>query len=522
MAIKLFGFTFGKDEEEISNKVIPENLDGSVEISGITGYASGGAFGTYVDLEGTVGSESDLIKKYREMIINPECDSAVADIINEAIVSGRNTRSITLNLDNLNVDDEIKKVILKEFDNILLLLDFENEGYDIFKRWYVDGRLYYQIVVDEKNPKKGFNQLKYIDALKIKKIREIKSDKNNVNAPKKIIEYYIYQEKGLKNGTTTTEKSIKITVDSIAYCHSGIHDSERKQVLSHLHKAIKPLNQLRMAEDAVVIYRIARSPERRIFYVDTGNLPKIKAEQYVRELMNKYKNRLVYDSNTGELRDDRKHMTMLEDYWMPRREGGRGTEVNTLPGGQNLGEIEDILYFQRNLYKALNVPISRLESGTGFTLGRATEISRDELKFTRFVERLRARFCLLFDDLLSKQLRLKQVLNEQDWNNIKNDIHYNFESDSHFAELKNLEIVQNRLGALRDIEPYIGKYYSNEWVRKNMLFQTEREISEQDEQIVEEQNILKAQAQEQEQNEMMQNGGAGEEQPQQPDNQGMQ
>ena len=401
MAIELFGFTIGrtqkqKEQQEKVSFTLPQSDDGAIDVAGMPG----GAYATYLDMEGATKNEADLISRYRQMSLYPECELAVDDIINEALVVDREESPVAINLENVNISPNIKEKIAVEFHEILNLLRFRDTGYDTFKKWYVDGRLYYHIIIDQNNPKKGILELRPIDSLKIKKIRQVQppKDPTNLTAIPIVDEYFAFNEEGMAN--QKIGQVVHISPDSIAYCHSGLLSEDRKLILSYLHKAIKPLNQLRMIEDAVVIYRISRAPERRIFYIDVGNLPKIKAEQYLKDIMTRYKNKMVYDASTGELRDDRKHMSMLEDYWLPRREGGRGTEISTLPGGENLGELEDVLYFQKKLYKSLNVPSSRLDQESGFVLGRAQEISRDEVKFTRFIERLRNRFGHLFNTCL--------------------------------------------------------------------------------------------------------------------------
>ena len=489
MPIDLFGFTIGRKEDKnikVQTFAEAEHEDGAMSV------ASGGIYGTYVDTEGAIKSESELINRYRDMALQAEVENAIDDISNEAIVTSKDKPSVRINVDNLNVSDNIKEKVRSEFKEISKLLDFQNLGHDLFRRWYVDGRIYYHVIIDEKNIKKGIHELRILDPRKIKKVRETsKKRQPDGTVKKQVNEFYVYNEKGIYQsqgqtfGTSFTNAAngLKISTDSIVYCHSGLLNSTRSLVLSYLHKAIKPLNQLRMIEDSLVIYRISRAPERRIFYVDVGNLPKLKAEQYMRDLMTRYKNKLVYDANTGEIRDDRKHMSMLEDYWMPRREGGRGTEISTLPGGQNLGDIEDVLYFQKKLYKSLGVPISRLESEANYTIGRATEISRDEVKFTRFVNKLQNRFSLLFDEIMERQLTLKGILSRSDWKKIRNEVFYQFESDSHFAEVKHNELMQDRLNILRDLQDYVGKYYSHEFVRKNILRQTDDEILSNDQQM---------------------------------------
>jgi len=489
MPIELFGFSIGKKEKKnvkAQTFAEPEYEDGSLTV------ASGGAYGTYVDTEGAIKSESELINRYRDMGLQAEVENAIDDIINEAIVASKEKPLVRINVDNLNVSEPIRDKIRLEFKQISKLLDLQNLGHDVFKRWYIDGRIYYHVIVDENNMEKGIHELRVLDPRKIKKIREKKNDRQPDGKTKTTVtEYYVYNQKGIYQsqgqtmGTafTSAATGLKISPDAIVYTHSGLMNSTRTLVLSYLHKAIKPLNQLRIIEDSLVIYRISRAPERRIFYVDVGNLPKLKAEQYMRDLMARYKNKLVYDAQTGEVRDDRKHMSMLEDYWMPRREGGRGTEITTLPGGANLGDIEDVLYFQKKLYKSLGVPISRLESEANYTIGRATEISRDEVKFTRFVNKLQSRFSLMFDEMMERQLTLKGIMSKDDWKNIKNEIFYEFENDSHFAEIKQSELMQDRLNILRDLQDYAGKYWSHEYIRKHILMMTDDEVKTNDEQI---------------------------------------
>jgi hypothetical protein len=483
MAIKLFGYKIGKEEDlpDVKSFAPPSDDDGAVAVSG------GGVYGIYTDLEGAIRNDADLIKRYREMAMQPECDTAIEDIVNEAIVYGDDDYPVQIMLDKLEQPESVKKKIRDEYYQIMKLLDFNNQGYDIFRRWYVDGRLYYHMMIDEKNPRQGLKEVRYIDPRKIRKVREAKKTKPTLGQTQVIQnemnEYFIYSAKGFNNDGN---QGLKIAPDSICYVHSGVTDKDGKMIVSHLHKALKPLNQLRMLEDATVIYRISRAPERRIFYIDVGNLPKMKAEQYLREIMQKYKNKLVYDAQTGEIRDDRRFQTMLEDFWLPRREGGRGTEITTLPAGQNLGEIEDVLYFQKKMYKALNVPVSRLESDNGFSLGRASEITRDELKFSKFIARLRLRFSHLFDRLLETQLLLKGICTRAEWEMIKEDISYDFINDMHFTELKEVEILKERLSILSDVDNYVGKYFSAAWVRKNVLRQTEDDIEEIDKQMEEE------------------------------------
>jgi hypothetical protein len=478
MAVQLFGFEIGRkkqqDKDEQSKTfALPPNDDGAVTIQ------SGAYYGTYVDLDGTVRNEVELITRYREMSMQPELETAIDEIVNEAIVQDDDGKAVEINDDNLKQNAAIKKKIQEEFNYILKLLNFGNMGHDIFRRWYIDGRMFYHIVIDEKSPNKGIQELRYIDPRRIRKIREIQKVKepgSGIEVIKRINEYYLYNERGIIGAHSNL--GTKIAVDSIVNVNSGLMDAKRSMVLSYLHKAIKPLNQLRMVEDAVVIYRLSRAPERRVFYVDVGNMPTVKAEQYLRDIMVKYRNKLVYDSNTGEIKDDRKHLSMLEDFWLPRREGSRGTEITTLQGGQNLGELEDVKYFEKKLYKALGVPISRLEQQQGFSLGRTTEVTRDELKFNKFVQRLRSKFSTLFDDLLRVQLVLKKVCSEDEWNEFKEEIWYDFKKDNNFTELKEAELLQNRLSVLQLIDPYVGRYYSTEWVRKKVLMMDDEEIEE--------------------------------------------
>ena len=480
----LFGFRFTriKDEKNKENFTTPTQDDGTIDVAG------GGFFGQVLDTDGRERTEQDLIRRYRDIAQQPECDSAIEDIVNEGIVSNERAQAVSIVLDQVPYPRNIKKTITNEFNSVLRLLDFDTKGHDIFRRWYIDGRLFYHKVIDKKNPKQGVQELRYIDPRRIRKVREINKDKKNgssIDIVKKINEYYIYNEKGMFSGGygAGTNEGLKISADSITYCPSGLIDQNKGHVLSHLHKAIKPVNQLRMIEDALVIYRISRAPERRIFYIDVGNLPKIKAEQYLKDVMNRYRNKLVYDASTGEIRDDRNHMSMLEDFWLPRREGGRGTEITTLPGGANLGEIEDIVYFQRKLYRSLNVPISRLEAESNFSLGRSTEITRDELKFTKFVQRLRKKFTPIFTDILKTQLVLKGVMTIEEFHNIKELISYDFLQDGHFAELKESEIMKEKLDTLSQIESYVGTFFSKKWVQNNVLRLTDTEIDDMQRQI---------------------------------------
>jgi len=476
---ELFGFKFERVKDSGSQEQFtePSSEDGAVQVAG------GGFYAQSLDTDGRQRSESDLIRRYRDIAQQPECDSAIEDIINEGIVANEKDQAVAIELDRLGYPKKIKDRIREEFDTVLELLDFDTKGHDIFRRWYVDGRLYYHKVIDVKNPKRGIQELRYIEPVKIRKVKEVsKAPKTNssVEMIKSVQEYYMYSPKGLHSGTS---EGIKISPDSITYVPSGLVDQNKGHVLSHLHKAIKPVNQLRMIEDALVIYRISRAPERRIFYIDVGNLPKVKAEQYLKDVMNRYRNKLVYDASTGEIRDDRNHMSMLEDFWLPRREGGRGTEITTLPGGSNLGEIDDITYFKQKLFRSLNVPMSRMEAEAGFSLGRSTEITRDELKFTKFVQRLRKKFTPLFTDILKSQLILKGVVTLEDWQKIHQHIQYNFLQDGHFAELKRAELLEDRINALGSIESYIGTFFSKEWVQKNVLNLTDHEIEDMQVQI---------------------------------------
>ena len=493
---KLFGFSIDDDNNlspSAVSPVPPNNEDG------VDHYLTSGFFGSYVDIEGVYKTEFDLIKRYREMALHPECDSAIEDIVNEAIVSDSNDTPVQIDLDNLNASDGIKKSVREEFKTILDLLDFDKKAHEIYRNWYVDGRLFYHKVIDLKNPQEGIQELRYIDAMKIRYVRQVKKSKNNPNDllrnPNKdnpmdfefpeIEEYFSYNPKlQYPTGTSgyasqASNKGIKIAKDSITYCSSGLVDRNKGSTLSYLHKAIKSLNQLRMIEDSLVIYRLSRVPERRIFYIDVGNLPKVKAEQYLRDVMMRYRNKLVYDANTGEIRDDKKYMSMLEDFWLPRREGGRGTEITTLPGGQNLGEITDIEYFKKKLYRSLNVPPSRMDGEGGFNLGRSSEILRDELKFTKFVARLRKRFSNMFNDMLKTQLILKNIITPEDWDKMSEHIQYDFLYDNHFSELKDAELMNERLALAQVAEPYVGKYYSQDYVRRKILRQTDEEILEQ-------------------------------------------
>lgn len=488
--MQLFGFSITRKNEESVESFAPEVKDDGAMV-----VAAGGAYGTYIDLDGTARTEAELVSKYREISLQPELEMAIDDIVNEAIDTDADN-IVEINLDKVNYSDPVKDKIREEFTNILTLFNFNFESYELFKRWYVDGRLYYHVIIDEENPRLGIKELRYVDPRKIRKIREIKrKSKSGITVTSTQREYYVYNDRsflpaggnaGLPMDTSSTA-GIRIAIDAVLHVTSGLMDKNNALVYSYIQKAIKPLNQLRTLEDATVIYRISRAPERRIFYIDVGNLPKVKAEQYLRDMMVKHKNRLVYDASTGEVRDDRKYMTMLEDYWLPRREGNRGTEITTLPAGQNLGELSDVTYFQRKLYQALNVPISRLEpSSAGFNLGRSAEISRDEVKFTKFVGRLRKRFSQLFAKALEKQLILKGIVSEADWPEIQNAISFDFTIDNHFEEFKEAEVLQNRIQLLQQAEPYIGRFFSDLWVRKNILKQTDDDIKQMMEEMQEE------------------------------------
>jgi hypothetical protein len=499
----LFGFEINrkKEQKEAEKRISfvpPSNEDGALTV------AAGGVYGTYVDLDGSVRTEAELVNKYRAISFDPTIDMAIQEICNEAIVEDSDEDTISIVLDDVKQPDNIKKTIQEEFDNVLQLLEFNRLSYELFRRWYVDGRLYYHVVVDESKPAKGILEVRYVDPRNIKKVREVKKEKDKktgVTIEKVINEYYMYSPSGFlkRTGSITgstmnsygtsgsaTAEGVKIARDAVVYCTSGNQSLDNKLILSWLHKAIRPLNQLRSMEDSLVIYRISRAPERRIFYVDVGGLPKAKAEQYLSDIMTKFKNKVVYDSSTGEIRDDRKFMTMLEDFWLPRREGGRGTEITTLPGGQNLGEIEDVVYFQNNLYRSLNVPITRLQPETTYTLGRATEISRDEVKFSKFIFRLRNKFSELFMKLLERQLILKGVCTPEDWKEWREQIQFDFAVDNYFEELKTMEMNRDRIGLLREMDEYIGKYYSHEYIRRYVLQHSEEEIKDIDQEIADE------------------------------------
>lgn len=500
---RLFGFSIEDDNKLPKGAVspVPQNNEDGADY-----YLTSGFYGQYVDIEGVFRNEYDLVKRYREMALHPECDSAIENVVNEAIVSDLNDSPVEIELSNLNASDGLKKIIREEFKYIKDLLDFDKKAHEIFKNWYVDGRILYHKVIDLKNPHEGIQDLRYIDALKTRFIRQQRKDNsktnlggnyiNNLNVndvssftPPEIDEYFLYYPQGTIQKVGSTNRGIKIAKDSITYVTSGLVDRNRQLTLSYLHKAIKSLNQLRMIEDALVIYRLSRAPERRIFYIDVGNLPKVKAEQYLRDVMNRYRNKLVYDANTGEMRDDKKFMSMMEDFWLPRREGGRGTEITTLPGGQNLGELTDVQYFQKKLFRSLNVPESRTASDGGFNLGRSSEILRDELMFGKFVGRLRKRFSNMFHDMLKTQLILKNIVTPEDWAKMSDHIQYDYLYDGHFSELKHTELMNERLNLMMAIQPYIGTYYSQDYVRRKVLRQTDQEI-------VDEDNIIKKEIEE--------------------------
>jgi hypothetical protein len=482
----LFGFTISRQQDE-EEKVVQQSFAPPTTDDGALTITSAAYYGTYVDLDGTAKNEVELISRYREMAMQPEIESAIDDIVNEAIVQDDDGKITEIILDDLKQPDKIKKAIKEEFNTILRLFNYQNMAQDIFRRYYVDGRMYYHIIIDRENPQEGIKELRYIDPRRLRKVREIKKQKDErtgVEIMNPVNEYYIYNDKVVSGSASNFGPvGVRITTDSIISVVSGLMDSRRAVVLSYLHKAIKPLNQLRMIEDATVIYRISRAPERRIFYIDVGNLPKLKAEQYLRDIMVKYKNKLVYDANTGEVRDDRKFMSMMEDFWLPRREGGKGTEITTLPGGQNLGELEDVKYFQKKLYGALCVPVSRLEPNQSFSLGRTSEITRDELKFSKFVDRLRNKFSDVFDQALRVQCVLKGICTNEEWNLFKENIHYNFIRDNNFAELKEAELINQRLSLLGAVDPYTGRYFSQRWIQQNVLRLTDDEIEEMQEQI---------------------------------------
>ena len=496
MAVKLFGFTLGKRDivqvekpEQASFALPTETIDdGAVTITQNAHY------GTYVDLEGSVRNEMELITRYREMANHPECDMAIDEIVNEAITHDVDGKVMDINLDNLKQPETIKKKIIEEFNNIQKMLNFSNLADDLFKRWYIDGRIYYHVVVNDKDPKKGIQELRYIDPRKIRKVREISKErdpKTGAQVIRSMAEYYVYNDRGTTTQTFTSSvnQGLRIAPEAVINVNSGLMDAKNTFVISYLHKAIKALNQLRMIEDAVVIYRLSRAPERRIFYIDVGNLPKGKAEQYMKSIMTQYRNKLVYDANTGELRDERKHLSMLEDFWLPRREGGKGTEITTLPAGQNLGQMEDVQYFQKKLLQSLNVPISRLDPQVGagiMGVGKTTEVTRDEVKFSKFINRLRNKFSRIFDDALRIQLSLKGICTVEEWEEFKESIYYDYKKDNNFAEMREAEVLRERVLTATQLDPFIGRYYSSKWIKKNVLHMTEEEIIEMEKEIEEE------------------------------------
>lgn len=502
---RLFGFHILTDDELEKQKINPLRSDEIKEKSfappqqddGAVTVQTGSYYGTYVDLDGVSRNEVELISRYREMAMQPEIESAMDDIVNEAIVVNEDGEILELNLDDVKISSATKKKIIEEFDYICRLLNWKDMAHEIFRRWYIDGRIFYHMVINEDSPKEGIKELRYIDPRRIRKIREIlrtKDSKTGMDLIAKVNEYFLYNDRGIMGSYSNL--GTRISVDSIAYVTSGLLDSKRAMVLSYLNKAIKPLNQLRMLEDATVIYRLSRAPERRVFYIDVGNLPTPKAEQYLRDIMTKYRNKIVYDAQTGDIRDDRRFLSMQEDFWLPRREGGKGTEISTLPGGQNLGEIQDVEYFQKKLYRALSVPFSRMEASSpgSFMLGRSTEISRDEIKFSKFIDRLRGKFAGLFDATLKTQLILKGICTPEEWEEIRQNMRYDFQRDNNFTELKESELIQNRLGVLALIDPYVGKYFSVEWVRRNVLRQSDEDIEEIDAEMQAESEIAMQQA----------------------------
>jgi hypothetical protein len=479
--MQLFGFEITrKQEKEVGAVVTPISDDGSTVVS--TNASS--YYGMVMDLDTIVKNENDLIRRYRDTAMYADCDAAIEDIVNEAIISESDDQAVKINLDKVKLSESIKNKIRVEFDEILRLYNFDDKGHEIFRQWYIDGRSYYNILLDVNNPKAGIQELRYVDPRKIRKIKNVEKKRTpqGIDIVVKNEEYYIYNDKGI---TESQVGGVKLSLDSIVYCPSGYVDYNSGLMLSYLHKAIKPTNQLKMIEDAVVIYRISRAPERRVFYVDVGNLPKLKAEQYVNDIMNKFKNKIVYDATTGETRDDRRHLSMMEDFWMPRREGGKGTEITTLPGGQNLGDIQDIQYFQQKLYQALNVPLSRLQPSTGFALGRSTEITRDEVKFNKFIQRVRKKFSTLFGGALRVQLIAKNIIKPEEWDQLEQVIQYDYQQDNNFAELKDNELLIQRVTALTQMEPFIGRFYSAKWIRKNVLHQTDDEIEQLDKEMQE-------------------------------------
>ena len=494
--MQIFGFEIKrKSQQDLPSVVPPSPVETGATVIN-TGVNAGGYYGAVLDIEGTIKTENDLIRRYREVSQYSDCDGAIEDIVNEAIVADEDKRCVEIKLDDVKVSANIKNKIKEEFDNILRTIRFDERAHEIFRTWYIDGRLYYQILIDENNVKGGIVELRYIDPRKIRRIKNIKKEKTpqGVEVVKQIEEYYLYNDKGITEQTT---HGVKLALDSVVYAPSGYVDQNTGMMMSYLHKAIKPVNQLKMIEDALVIYRISRAPERRIFYIDVGNLPKLKAEQYVSDIMNKFRNKIVYDATTGETRDDRRHLSMMEDFWMPRREGGKGTEITTLPGGQNLGEIQDIEYFQGKLYHALNVPVSRLQPQQGFSIGRSQEISRDEVKFNKFIVRLRKKFSVLFSEALRVQLIAKNIITADEWEDIRYRLKYDYLEDNHFSELKDQEILMQRLNSLQTVDPFVGKYYSQAWVKKHILRQDDEEIEQIASEIEDERELQLAQAEQQ-------------------------
>ena len=499
---QLFGFQIQRKEGRKGQSPVPPNAEESIAV------AAGGYYGTYVDTDNQARNEYEMIRRYRDMALHPEVDSAVDEVVNEFVVSDAHDTPVEINLDNLDAGMGIKKKVRDEFEYIKRLLNFDNRAHEIVRSWYIDGRLYYHKVIDLENPKKGITELRYIDPMKIKKVRQKLDQKKNLDSLQRqaikgtaleyeygtFVDYYLYNPKGFYKGGVlgpvgdmSLSQGVKMAIDSITFCPSGLQDLNKRMTLGFLHKAIKSLNQLRMIEDSLVIYRLSRAPERRIFYIDVGNLPKVKAEQYLRDVMSRYRNKLVYDANTGEMRDDKKHMSMLEDFWLPRREGGRGTEITTLPGGQNLGELKDVEYFKKKLYNSLNLPPSRLtDDNKGFNLGKTTEVLRDELKFTKFIGRLRKRFSEMFHDMLKTQLILKGVIAPEDWEDMKEHIQYDFLFDNHFNELKNIEMFNQRIATVTQMDPFVGKYFSVAHIRKEVLGQTNRDMRELDKEMQQE------------------------------------
>lgn len=478
--MNVFGFEIKRKKSPLQDQgsvIAPTPEDGSTIVNSAAAY-----YGLVVDLEGIVKNENDLIRRYRESAQYADCDAAIEDIVNEAIVADSNNKPVSIVLDDVKVSSSIKTKIIEEFDQVLRLYKFEDRAHDMFRQWYIDGRMYYHIILDEKNTKDGIQELRFVDPRKIRKIKNVVKERNasGVEVVKNVEEYFLYNDKGITEQTT---QGVKLSADSIILSTSGLIDANTNMMLSYLHKAIKPVNQLKMMEDALVIYRISRAPERRIFYIDVGNLPKVRAEQYVNDIMNKFRNKIVYDAATGEIKDNRQHLSLMEDFWMPRREGGKGTEITTLPGGSNLGSIEDIQYFQNKLYQALNVPISRLLPQQNFSLGRTTEITREEVKFNKFIERLRKKFSCLLRDALRVQLITKGIIRPEEWDDMAYNIRIDYQRDNYFSEMKESEIINNRIGALQNIDPFVGKYYSTNWVRKNVLMQTEKEIKTMDGEI---------------------------------------